>query len=147
MTLPASGNMTSEQGRAEYSLALPMTSAQLGAAAGLGSAYSSGGLYGKSARTVSIFLSGNNVMPSGQQGQYNQYIFSISVSDGAAVTSRAWSGDLSYVSGATGVFESPVYNPQGFTYQANGTIYCTVVVAGTTYNVQLAFQYETGDPA
>lgn len=102
-------------------------------------------LRGKSARTVSISLIGNTIVQAGFQNQYYRMTFALIVSDGAAITSRLWHGSVSYESNGNGVYETPPYNPNGFTRQENGIIYCTVVIAGTTYEVQYSFTYTAGD--
>lgn len=147
MTIPTSGQFTSEQVRAEWGFSLPMTSTQVSSAAGLNTPWSSDQLRGKSARTVTIGTAYRFIGQGGRLGfGYDQITFRIITSDGSVPSSYAWSGAVGGTA-ATTIFVGPSYSQDGFTFQNGDTAYCTVVINGQSYSREVYFTYTAGDAA
>ena len=104
--------------------------------------------YGKAARTVRLIITGHEQVQMGfgdwNRQQYDKITFGISVTPYLAPTSYSWGGDV-FGNGTTATFMGPTYQTNGFTYQAFGQAYCSVVVGGRTYELTLDFQYTAGD--
>lgn len=149
MTIPTTGTFTSTDVKNEWGYGLPFTSAQVASSAGLSTPWTSDNLRGKSARTVSIFISGGGPQYAGGIGggqYYDRIIFGVQVSDGAAPSSYQWEYDVSG-NGSTTTFDGPVYNQNGFTFQATGTARVTVVIGGQSFSAEVNFTYTAGDLA
>lgn len=152
MTLPTSGSISIDDIKAELGITgeLSLLDQRVRDLAGIqsGSVTLPNDFYGKSARTVRLVITSYETIQMGMGGwnqqQYDKITFGISVSPYLAPTSYSWGGDV-YGSGASATFAGPTYQPTGFTYQAFGQAYCSVVVGGRTYEFTLDFQYTAGD--
>ena len=103
--------------------------------------------YGKSARTVRLVITSYETIQMGMgwnPQQYDRITFSVSVTPYLAPSSYSWGGDV-FGTGSSATFTGPTYQPSGFTTQAFGNAYCSVVVGGRTYELMLDFQYTAGD--
>lgn len=148
MTIPTSGQFTSEQVRAEWGFTAPFTSSQVSSAAGLNTPWTSDQLRGRSARTVTIQVASHDTIQTGfgvNQTRYDRLTFRVVVSDGLTPTSYQWSGDA-FGTGSTGEFIGPLYNSNGWTFLATGYADVTVVIDGRTYTPPSRdFQYTASD--
>ena len=152
MALPTSGSISMDDIKAELGITgeLSLTDQRVRDLVGIqsGSITMPNDFYGKSARTVRLIITGYEQVQMGfggwNQQQYDKITFGISVSPYLAPSSYSWGNDV-YGNGASAVFTGPTYQPMGFTYQAFGNAYCSVVVGGRTYELSLDFQYTAGD--
>lgn len=89
MTIPTTGPFTSGDCQTEWSLSLPMTSAELAASASLSNNYSSEDLRGKS--SVTIVISGSLVRVSAGAGRFREEgTFTVVVIGGGTPTAWDW---------------------------------------------------------
>ena len=152
MALPSSGSISLDDIKAELGItgALDLTDSRVRALTGIGSGSITmpNDFWGKSSRTVRLVIQSHEQVQMGfgtwNQQQYDKITFGISVSPYLAPTSYSWGNEV-FGTGATGVFEGPVYQVNGFTYQNFGNAYCSVIVGGRTYELNLDFQYTAGD--
>ena len=152
MTLPTSGPISIDQIKAELGITgeLSLTDQRVRDLAGIqsGSLMMPNDFWGKSSRTVRLIITSYEQVQMGfgdwNRQQYDRITFGISVSPYLAPTSYSWGNEV-FGTGATGVFEGPVYQVNGFTYQNFGNAYCSVIVGGRTYELNLDFQYTAGD--
>ena len=152
MALPTSGSISIDDIKNELGITgeLSLMDQRVRDLAGIqsGSLILPNDLWGKSARTVRLVITGFEQVKMGfgdwGRQQYDKITFGISVSPYLAPTSYAWGGDV-FGNSATAVFMGPAYQVMGYTYQNSGTAYCSVVVGGRTYELSLDFQYTAGD--
>lgn len=100
-----------------------------------------------SARTVSIYVSGYQQVGGFGSAYSDRITFSVETSDGAVPSSYLWSGGGGsiYSTTASAIFDGPPYNINGFTYQASGQVFVSVIVDGQSYDAFLDFTYTAGD--
>lgn len=152
MALPTSGSISIDDIKAELGITgeLSLTDQRVRDLAGIqsGSLTMPNDFWGKSSRTVRLIIISYEQVQMGfgdwNRQQYDKLTFGISVTPYLAPTSYSWGNDA-FGSGATAVFEGPVYQVNGFTYQNFGNAYCSVIVGGRTYELNLDFQYTAGD--
>lgn len=152
MALPSSGSISLDDIKAELGITgeLELTDSRVRALTGIGSGSITlpNDFWGKSSRTVRLVIQSHEQVQMGfgtwNQQQYDKITFGISVSPYLAPTSYSWGNEV-FGTGASAVFEGPVYQVNGFTYQNFGNAYCSVVVGGRTYELNLDFQYTAGD--
>jgi hypothetical protein len=151
MALPTSGSISIDDIKNELGIGgeLSLTDQRVRDLAGIqsGSLTLPNDFYGKSARTVRLVITSYETIQMGMgwnPQQYDRITFSVSVTPYLAPSSYSWGGDV-FGTGSSATFTGPTYQPSGFTYQAFGNAYCSVVVGGRTYELMLDFQYTAGD--
>jgi hypothetical protein len=153
MALPSSGSISIEQIKTELGITgeLSLTDNRVRSLAGLasGSITLPNDLWGKSARSISIYVAGGGQIANPGQGPngrtyHDRIIFGVQVTGGGTPSSYQWGGDVSGT-GSTVQFDGPSYDQFGFTYQATGYVEVSVVIAGTAYSAWLNFSFTAGD--
>lgn len=141
MTIPTSGQFTSEQVRAEWGFTAPFTSSQVSSAAGLNTPWTSEQLRGTSAGptvTIAITQTGSETVGAGRRRDY--FIATVNWTGAATPSSYSWSwgGYTAILSGQstrTCRFNGQGYSPQTLNGSDDSHPFCTVVISGQTYNV------------
>lgn len=148
MALPTSGAISMDDIKAELGISgeLELTDSRVRALAGIGSGPITlpNDLWGKSARSISIYFAGGGRVYDGGQNYHDQIVFGVQASDGASPSSYEWGGDF-YGTGPTVQFDGPSYNLNGFTYTSSGFVEVTVVIGGQTYTSSRTFSFTAGD--
>lgn len=151
MALPSSGAISIDDIKAELGITgeLSLTDQRVRDLAGIqsGSIMLPNDLWGKSARSIRVYVANFEQVRMGfgmNATYYDKITFGVQVTPHATPTSYLWSGDV-FGTGATVVFAGPSYNANGFTYQAFGQAFVSVVIGNQTYESTLGFQYTAGD--
>ena len=148
MALPTSGSISINDIKAELGISgeLELTDSRVRALAGIGSGSITlpNDLWGKSARSISIYFAGGGRVSDGGQNYHDQIVFGVQVSDGAMPSSYQWGGDF-YSTGSTVQFDGPSYNLNGYTYISSGYVEVTVVISGQTYTASRTYSFTAGD--
>ncbi|MFZ4166500.1 hypothetical protein [Brevundimonas sp. NPDC058933] len=151
MALPSSGSISIDDIKAELGITgeLSLTDQRVRDLAGIqsGSIMLPNDLWGKSARSIRIYISGYEQVRTGFGGANETYqdrvTFAVQVTPHATPSSYLWGNDT-FGESATAVFLGPSYQSNGWTYQAQGQAYVSVVIGGQTFEAALDFQYTAG---
>jgi len=152
MALPSSGSISIDDIKAELGITgeLSLTDQRVRDLAGIqsGSITLPSDLYGKSARSISIYLMSFQSVQMGfgvNETYYDRAVFGVTVHGGGTPSSYMWSSDV-WGQSATAEFNGPTYNPNSFTFQQQGYADVTVVIDGRSYTApSYPFQYTAGD--
>ncbi|WP_313011169.1 hypothetical protein [Brevundimonas sp.] len=152
MALPTSGSISIDNIKNELGITgeLSLMDQRVRDLAGIqsGSLTLPNDLWGKSARSISIYVMSHQTVQMGfgvNETYYDRIVFGVTVHGGGTPSSYMWSSDT-FGQGATGEFNGPTYNANGWTYLAQGYADVSVVIDGRTYQApSYAFNYTAGD--